>query len=292
MTTRSPPPLVDADVVSTALATFWLAFASASVIAERDLVPFATSFLRGLASRGKDDDDDDDENDANDDAGARAKKRRAFTVPHAWFSHFYVLGFIVNAALTLLALAALHDAMDADGGTTNASAAAAARGVVVHVLFQVHIARRAHESAFISTYRAEARMHVAGYLVGMAYYVLAPLTFAPAAVVDKILISTRGGGGGALGALGALTRTMLDAARETTSCRYPRRLARCVVAWVGGGGDAERAARGARLALGVALFVVGNVAQRCAHRTLAELRRVLVSHWSPYGRVGVVNADP
>ena len=73
------------------IAAFWVLFAAASLVADRDWAPWASSRLRAFAARGK--------NGAEDDP-------RAWTVPHAWFTHFYVVGACWNAIVALHALRA------------------------------------------------------------------------------------------------------------------------------------------------------------------------------------------
>ena len=90
------------------IAAFWVLFAAASLVADRDWAPWASSRLRAFAARGK--------NGAEDDP-------RAWTVPHAWFTHFYVVGTCWNAIVALHALRAASRvsllSFDAEGSEAN-----------------------------------------------------------------------------------------------------------------------------------------------------------------------------
>ena len=70
--------------------SFWLIFFGLSVVADLNLVPGLSGFLRAVAKRGKDDEGDDP-------AGKRRRPWWQVTVPHGWFTHFYVVGVLWNA---------------------------------------------------------------------------------------------------------------------------------------------------------------------------------------------------
>ena len=175
------------------IAWFWCAFIACSMCATaraRGVVPgVVRRAVAVVAQRGKDDDDGDWVRDG--DGGRRRRRRRRgqggivgvmmsvvmTRVPHRWFQHFYVVGVCANA-------------------WTVSSAAKRARGraedayvVYALVLFQVHLCRRLYESVFVSVYSSCARMHVAAYVLGLAYYACASRSWASA---------LGGGGGGAV----------------------------------------------------------------------------------------------
>lgn len=79
---------------------------------------------------------------------------RLLRVPKRWFTHFYVVGTLMNLGLLL------------------------SQGVVelTMALYQFHVMRRLYESLYISRFSPSARMHVAHYLLGVTYYVAVPLT--------------------------------------------------------------------------------------------------------------------
>ena len=70
---------------------FWVAFIVASVLGQVN-VPFLSKFVRDTAKRGKtrgvNFEEDDD---------TSKTKRILLNVPHAWFTHFYVVGTTWNA---------------------------------------------------------------------------------------------------------------------------------------------------------------------------------------------------
>ena len=149
------------------IAAFWVLFAAASLVADRDWAPWASSRLRAFAARGK--------NGAEDDP-------RAWTVPHAWFTHFYVVGACWNAIVALHALRA----------ASRVSTPLADDAALASILGQIHVVRRLFESFLVTRHRPGARMHVMGYLVGIIYYLLAPLTLAGTPTVAALVESVAG----------------------------------------------------------------------------------------------------
>ena len=149
------------------IAAFWLLFAAASLVADREWAPWASSRLRAFAARGK--------NGAEDDP-------RAWTVPHAWFTHFYVVGTCWNAVVAIHALRA----------ASRLATPPADDAALASTLFQIHVARRLLESILVTRHRPGARMHVMGYLVGVLYYLLAPLTLAGTPAVAALVESVAG----------------------------------------------------------------------------------------------------
>lgn len=85
-------------------------------------------------------------------------------MPQAWFSHFYALGALCNAA-SLAALAAAPLAFP------HAPVALSGQrwGTAVAVLLQLHLLRRLAETLLVMRYPAGARMHAVAYAFGMRH---------------------------------------------------------------------------------------------------------------------------
>jgi len=167
--------------VSRVLNTFWFIFFSLSVIADLNLVPGLSGVLRAVAKRGKDD-------------GASTGQKQTpwwlrLTVPHGWFTHFYVVGVLWNA------VALFHSLVECAWAGSDPSVVGAA---AASCLFQLHVTRRLYESAFVSIHRKGGRMHLVGYLLGIFYYLCVPLTIAHplarASIVGSIAEMYRRGG--------------------------------------------------------------------------------------------------
>ncbi|CAI5521081.1 unnamed protein product, partial [Closterium sp. Naga37s-1] len=137
------------------------------------------------------------------------------TVPHRCFSHFYMVGFAFNLALLILALSAPSDvtaflntelrisfsalssssgnssynsssesiATSTPGTTTTPTSSVQALQLLLHrapvhsLLFHLHLARRLWESTTLSVSPTSSHMHVSAYLLGLCYYIAAPLSF-------------------------------------------------------------------------------------------------------------------
>jgi 3-oxo-5-alpha-steroid 4-dehydrogenase 3 len=230
------------------IAAFWLLFAAASLVADRDWAPWASSRLRAFAARGK--------NGAEDDP-------RAWTVPHAWFTHFYVVGTCWNAIVALHALRA----------ASRLATPPADDAALASTLFQIHVARRLLESILVTRHRPGARMHVMGYLIGVLYYLIAPLTLAGtpavAALVESVDAATTTTPGASFAPLSgeAATATIVilrryaRAAKNTGAFPSP--------SWWA----SSATVRIARVSVGAAAWALGNARQNEHHRALADLRR-------------------
>ena len=160
---------------------FWCALIACSMCATaraRGVVPGVVR--RGVAvaaRRGKDGDWARDGDGGRPGGRGRGRERRVVDVmmsvvmtrvPHRWFQHFYVVGVCANA-WTLSSAAKRAGGRDED-----------AYVVYALVLFQVHLCRRLYESVFVSVYSSCARMHVAAYVLGLAYYACASQSWASA----------------------------------------------------------------------------------------------------------------
>lgn len=88
-------------------------------------------------------------------------------VPQRWFWHFYLLGSVWAAALLLLLMSA-----DAPTGQV---APPPGRALLLGLML-LHCLRRLYEAGCCSIYAPQARMHVVGYLYGLMYYTVAPLS--------------------------------------------------------------------------------------------------------------------
>lgn len=92
-------------------------------------------------------------------------------VPKAWFAHMYMTSLAMCAAF--LALESLGG--DSRGGLRSVLEGKLSCRFVVLVFFAMHSLRRYLESIYTFNY-GKAEMHIAGYLVGVLYYILVPLT--------------------------------------------------------------------------------------------------------------------
>ena len=232
--------------------SFWLIFFGLSVVADLNLVPGLSGFLRAVAKRGKDDEGDDP-------AGKRRRPWWQVTVPHGWFTHFYVVGVLWNA------VALFHSLIECAWAGSDPSVVGAA---LASTLFQAHVTRRLYESAFVSIHRPGGRMHVVGYLIGVVYYICVPLTLAhplaAAAVVGSVADAWRRGSIAYL--LEPVDGTKLAAAADGIAARPQVRVHR--QREVRRGRADERLLRhGRRVRVGV-----GNAHQHRYHVALAELR--------------------
>ena len=234
------------------IAAFWVLFAAASLVADRDWAPWASSRLRAFAARGK--------NGAEDDP-------RAWTVPHAWFTHFYVVGACWNAIVALHALRA----------ASRVSTPLADDAALASILFQIHVVRRLFESFLVTRHRPGARMHVMGYLVGIIYYLLAPLTLAGTPTVAALVESVAGAASRTPGASFAPRSNPASLSGEAAAAtigilsRYARAAENTdvVPSW----SVSSASIRIARVSVGAAAWALGNARQNEHHRALADLRR-------------------
>lgn len=104
-----------------------------------------------------------------------------FTVPQRLFLHFYTTGAVFNGSLLLMVLAYTcvkpSLAPKFQMGTQEAW-----RVVFLLSLFELQLLRRLYESIYVSKFSHLARMHVLAYLLGLIYYLLAPLSLFPRAI--------------------------------------------------------------------------------------------------------------
>ena len=268
-----------AEFAGKALGTFWTLFFAASVAADLDLLPGVSARLRLFAARGKQADAEPSSPSAPADPRAASK----WWVPHAWFAHFYVVGIACNAFVLAHALA------------VEPISAEHAAATLASCLFQAHVARRFLETAFVARHREGARMHLAGYLVGVFYYVAAPVTLATPETKRAVCETVRV----------ALAKALAEATRASpasggdetptlfASARALRRFAlspRFAPSSIGASafvrsslgtarsvssalaGAPVSVSRVARVAAGAAAFALGSAKQARCHRLLARLR--------------------
>jgi 3-oxo-5-alpha-steroid 4-dehydrogenase 3 len=92
-------------------------------------------------------------------------------VPKAWFAHMYTTSLVMCAIFMSLEILAELD----NGNYFSVMEGKPSCRFVVLFLFAIHSLRRFLESLYTFNY-GKAEMHLAGYLVGILYYVLVPLT--------------------------------------------------------------------------------------------------------------------
>jgi 3-oxo-5-alpha-steroid 4-dehydrogenase 3 len=251
-----------AEFAAKALGTFWTLFFAASVVADLDLLPGVSARLRAFAARGKQADAEPSSPSAP--AGLRAEAK--WWVPHKWFAHFYVVGIACNAFVLAHALA---EPLSAEH----------AAATLASCLFQAHVIRRFLETAFVARHRAGARMHIVGYLVGVVYYVAAPMTLATPQTTRAVCATFRVALQNAVAGDSpfARSRKALEApplasisirSKETR----PFELARALVSLAKEPVSPVSVARVSRVAFGTYAFLFGSVKQARCHLILAKLR--------------------
>ncbi|XP_024528091.1 polyprenol reductase 2 isoform X1 [Selaginella moellendorffii] len=141
---------------------------------------------------------------------------KRFTVPQSFFTHFYVVGVTWNTLLLATAtlsscMCTLSSATDgiqfsalveqftgagasAGSGSIPSMAKQKQRGwtvVLLLLLMELQVCRRLYESLMVLSYGPDARMHLLGYLVGLFFYVAAPLSLC-CQEIGEIMINTLG----------------------------------------------------------------------------------------------------
>jgi 3-oxo-5-alpha-steroid 4-dehydrogenase 3 len=122
-------------------------------------------------------------------AAAPARGGGGATVPKAWFAHFYLLAAAWSGALLACAALGLDplfwfaelwlSGLGLCGARDSGSRGwrdADGLAVLSLSLFFLHALRRLLESLYVTRFSPSARMHVAGYLLGMTFYLAAPWT--------------------------------------------------------------------------------------------------------------------
>lgn len=167
---------------------------------------------------------------------------RDWSVPQAWFLHFYLLGCCCNAAVLLAYCLTL--------GST-ALTPTTAQPLLLLCLFQLHLVRRALETSLIMRYSPGDVMHGIAYLFGMSYYAVVPLSLLPASWWQQQRWQQ----------LPGLSPSSEAAAAVDAVHSIPQQLTALP-------GDLNSMQR-----VGAAVFLAGNVLQFASHWSLAQLSR-------------------
>lgn len=102
-----------------------------------------------------------------------------YTVPQRFFLHFYIVGTVFNGVLLLIIITYIHANRMSN---FDISIKEAWRVVAILFLFELQVLRRLYESIYVSKFSRHAQMHILAYLLGLMYYILAPLSLFPRAV--------------------------------------------------------------------------------------------------------------
>ncbi len=98
-------------------------------------------------------------------------------IPKSWFTHFYIVGFMVNSGVLLR----LFDFGCPPSETEIASPAQA----LSLSLFHFHVSRRLFECLYQTSFSPTSRMNIAHYALGITFYCLAPFTLVTASSRSK-----------------------------------------------------------------------------------------------------------
>jgi 3-oxo-5-alpha-steroid 4-dehydrogenase 3 len=178
-------------------------------------------------------------------------------VPQRWFLHFYLVGAAANAlALSFFLLPSSSTLTDPSSYPHMLLPLLDAEALVALALFQVHLVRRALETALLLRYPPNARMHAIAYAFGLSYYLVAPLSLLPRGWSRRVLEDGMGSGFSAAAAAAASASALREAASAKAQAAA-----------------ATLAASGAwRMHLaGILLFVAANALQLASHAALARL---------------------
>lgn len=91
-------------------------------------------------------------------------------MPKAWFTHFYVVGVVVNTAVVVHGVAS-------SSSLPLPTAKPAFVVLPASALFQLHLLRRLYECLAVHKFSSTAKMPLLVYAGGVGHYVLAPLSF-------------------------------------------------------------------------------------------------------------------
>ncbi|GMI83562.1 Polyprenol reductase 2 [Hibiscus trionum] len=98
-----------------------------------------------------------------------------FTVPQRLFSHFYMLGTGWTTLLLLTTWLYAFTMAPSPSPTEHRTSTVRRAGFLL-LLMEAQVLRRLFESLYVFHYRPTARMHIFGYLTGIGYYMIAPLS--------------------------------------------------------------------------------------------------------------------
>ncbi|XP_012065490.1 polyprenol reductase 2 isoform X2 [Jatropha curcas] len=124
-----------------------------------------------------------------------------FTVPQRFFLHFYLVGVALTTFLLIIIWGYAYKLASLDSGSLDYSTAASQLvggsqiyslhvshfptlayrhkiwiSVFLLLLMEMQVLRRLYETVYVLKYSSSARMHIFGYLVGLFFYTVAPLT--------------------------------------------------------------------------------------------------------------------
>ncbi|KAJ0428476.1 putative polyprenol reductase [Helianthus annuus] len=108
--------------------------------------------------------------------GKISKSDSNLTVPHSFFSHFYVVGTLWT---TMLLVAVWSYAMmidQQDHLNKSLPVYDVWLSVFMLSLMEAQVVRRVYDSVNVFNYSPSARLHISGYLLGVFYYIATPLT--------------------------------------------------------------------------------------------------------------------
>ncbi|KAK4747766.1 hypothetical protein SAY87_014352 [Trapa incisa] len=122
-----------------------------------------------------------------------------FSLPQRFFSHFYMLGVLWTTLLLVATWAYAYNmtflapepsifsntanhligdpfSLHSTGSTSFKQTCSVWNSVFLLLLMEIHVLRRLYEAIYVFNYSPSARMHIFGYLVGILYYLAAPLS--------------------------------------------------------------------------------------------------------------------
>lgn len=97
------------------------------------------------------------------------------TVPKRWFTHMYIIGLCAGGIALYLVLSKPQLYVSIPWLGTIVALSVKGKTVVVLLLFLLQCFRRWLECVYVSDF-GSSRMHISGYLVGVAHYILVPLS--------------------------------------------------------------------------------------------------------------------
>ena len=164
----------------------------AATILDSDILSTITSFviagcLRGKLSTAKSLSNRETAAQPDRASWSRLQQLTAVTVPHAWFSHFYVMGIVMTTFVILVLWHVFPFNTDVE-----LTSFGTLLFFLPSLLFLVQVIRRYLECCYLFKSSTQAtvtsRMSVVGYVAGLSYYFLTPLTI----TFDRIYILREG----------------------------------------------------------------------------------------------------
>lgn len=116
--------------------------------------------------------------------GTTAERTTASSPSWCWiskryFAHFYLIGLVSIAAATNFQWNSMDkNEFDHLRSSTSATTTAVTFRTYAVFLLVIHLLRRAYECIYVQQYRrGSSKMHIAGYGLGLGYYLILPLVF-------------------------------------------------------------------------------------------------------------------